>query len=789
VPTKKAAKRKRARGDDGDGDGNENEAGVGTNLLSGAPEFLRHTPCRLRTRCRVVDIIVGNDAILAVQRRQSPPICTLGGGDRGDSGTSSSASAALAMASDFYEICEYPLEPEPGVAPPAPTQLPVAADAVGNGGGGFCGSSEPSDEGGFVTYIGEDGSVLTGVADAGGEAEAGAPIDVAATQAAAVGRSSVERDGKRHRLLVMAVVLKPAPLSRFVLRGDADGLNAYLLGAGGSSTGGRDGEGAEAARLRRFAAEVMDGRRNPLHVAVSVLEAAGASDRSRRKGPVRSAAAAPTRTKATACLAALLEAPALAPVRAVLLSHTDAHGRTPLMAAVHAGEFAAAGALFDAAVALSPEAALGAARADGVAGCSLVHALVAHELSSYDIAGPHHVSQPVFECISCGIVREMCVSLGCARSCHRGHDVRYKGRAPSAYCDCREQGRCTATPPRPRAAGNHRLALLGKLATVDSLVAAKSVEGETVLFTLVTQLPSHLQFKKLGRSTSPAATADELATRSTALRTLARNWAVVKATILIGQHQPAPTVGPAAGGGKSLAEEGEMGSFVDPPMTSGGTGGGAATFAEDGSQGMHQQSSTVMLDHFCHQLLAENEPEVVALLVQTINRAVAKDARNMHVAARFVRSVVRVFAVISSGKLAVVTAHSNGSGAVGEGRSRGEAAAAAAAAVVAAAGGGGGGGGSGIEGNYSPSVPAVVQAVAVFKAFPVLAIQELAENADAIMAPVRMGFVRPHARFGSDRMYHRDTQSSSSHHPVVDPDEVGRRFPLLLVVCTHAATE
>ena len=292
---------------------------------------------------------------------------------------------------------------------------------------------------------------------------------------------------------------------------------------------------------------------------------------------------------------------------------------------------------------------------------------------------------------------------------------RYKGKAPSAYCDCMEQGLCVATPPRRRSA--ERTRLIDRLLAIKDVAVAKNSEGVTALFTLATQMPHISGFKETGTPLHPQTFDEELAERTRVLGALAQNWDVVLATLLTGHQSDA-----------------------------------SAMMAEEEEEGGNLQDNTVQLDHFTYQVVSNGSVMMVGLLIRTINQAIATDSNQTAVACRFVRSVVRVFTVLSSGD--VSDEHQKAAINVEEEDRKSKRGA--------------------TEGTYTADSPALLVCRTIFNAFPALAIQELAENADAIVSPVRIGLVRPHASFGAEQSVRGSAQTSSFsyHYPVDDPDEV-----------------
>ena len=697
------------------------------------PGFVQTNPVPIAVSCRVLDIVAGVDSVTVVQQRRQP--VTKQACESSSPGTDEYEQAIYSVvapsphASHAFMEMEEPMSALDTRA----KHLGIHKGALNSSGSQFVGTEDCT----FLTYLCSGGSLLTSISGAG--ATDRTVINVPSVAAAACGSSSVKNGDTTVKLHVLAVVVKPARLSAYVVSKDPKGLQRMLKDA--SKSGESAGVLPDEVQAS-FASEMLDGSRNPLHVAIATLAQLqrGNSSSSSSSGGggggggggrsfMSSLSSSPfhsntnERKAVLECLSILIEAPQLAALRIGLLSHVDEQGRTPLMAAVQAGEYEASLRLLIVAlnVAAGKEDALAAVLAnDAVTGSTLMHSLVAHEMTSVDFTGPNHVCQHVFECYTCGMVGDYCLSVGCARHCHRGHDVRYKGIAPTAYCDCREQGLCKAMKPRIKS--DSRRNLLLQFLSVEQLVVAKNCDTETPLFTLATQLPSLVEFFSGGKAPKQKEAADEIAERTHALRLLVQSWPAVRATLLAG-----------------LLADDSSEDNVDEN----------ADLLQD---------STVLLDHFTYRLVADGTSEIVALFVQTLIKAIADDDGNIAVVCRFVRSAVRVYTVLSSGKLE------------GTSTTAGEPQLMPGARAAAARGNGG---------VYIPDSPAMVHCLTVFAAFPALAIQELAENADAIIAPVRVGLVKAHAAFGAEntRMSLQESVSvHGGHFPVTDPDEVFSPF-------------
>ncbi|CAM4857437.1 unnamed protein product [Rotaria socialis] len=73
---------------------------------------------------------------------------------------------------------------------------------------------------------------------------------------------------------------------------------------------------------------------------------------------------------------------------------------------------------------------------------SPLYTLCTNDTCSFTWTGEEHISQAIFECKTCGLSGTLCCCSECAQTCHKGHDCRLKRTSPTAYCDCWEVCKC-----------------------------------------------------------------------------------------------------------------------------------------------------------------------------------------------------------------------------------------------------------------------------------------------------------------------------------------------------------
>lgn len=411
-------------------------------------------------------------------------------------------------------------------------------------------------------------------------------------------------------------------------------------------------------------------------------------------GPV-SADPAERRGNALAALRALCDSVALQPYLMQLLTAKDGMGQTPLMAAVAERAYRAALVLLDAIRAcpdtdeVQRSAAIFPPNAHPDHSPLLV--LCCNDTCSFTWTGQEHINQDIFECKTCGLTGSLCCCTECAKVCHKGHDCKLKRTSPTAYCDCWEKCRCKAL-----VGGNWtaRCDLLARLARDTSLATHFNSRGESILLFLVQtvgrQAVEQRQFRAGGgRGRGP------------------RKQPGSDAEVDAPDHDLEPP---------KFARRALLHLLCDWPAVEAAVMCGATGTGENDSRPASpapHQSGTTLLDKFTHALIVKCTNEMLDTLLHTLIREQQNDSipgraeRAREVARRFVRSVARIF-VIFSVEMAPGAAKKKGPLSI---------------------------------------TSSLVRCRRVFAALVALAVEELVEAADALLAPVRLGVVRPTAPF------------------------------------------
>ncbi|XP_022827528.1 E3 ubiquitin-protein ligase UBR5 isoform X2 [Spodoptera litura] len=413
-------------------------------------------------------------------------------------------------------------------------------------------------------------------------------------------------------------------------------------------------------------------------------------------GGAVSADPAERRGNALAALRVLCESPILQPFLMQLLTAKDGMGQTPLMAAVAERAYRAALVILDAIRACpdADEAQRSAAifPPNASPDHSPLLVLCCNDTCSFTWTGQEHINQDIFECKTCGLTGSLCCCTECAKVCHKGHDCKLKRTSPTAYCDCWEKCRCKAL-----VGGNWtaRCDLLARLARDTSLATHFNSRGESILLFLVQtvgrQAVEQRQFRAGGgRGRGPRKQPGSDAEVDAPDHDLEPPKFARRALLHLLGDWPAVEAAVMCG---SSGASGESESRPSSPAPS--------------------QSGTTLLDKFTHALIVKCTNEMLDTLLHTLIREQQNDTvpgraeRAREVARRFVRSVARIF-VIFSVEMAPGAAKKKGPLSI---------------------------------------TSSLVRCRRVFAALVALAVEELVEAADALLAPVRLGVVRPTAPF------------------------------------------
>ncbi|KAG1657525.1 E3 ubiquitin-protein ligase UBR5 [Nymphon striatum] len=408
----------------------------------------------------------------------------------------------------------------------------------------------------------------------------------------------------------------------------------------------------------------------------------------------------------------ICESPVFAPFMKDLLTERDGHGSTPFMLAISGRAYPAAMIILDTSQSIAKHATGSNNEAyktllmsmlypqGGGADNSPLHVLCCNDTCSFTWTGAEHINQDIFECRTCGLTGSLCCCTECARVCHKGHDCKLKRTSPTAYCDCWEKCKCKALISGHQDA---RSQLLNRLISDTDFVTLPNSRGENILLFLVQTVGRQQIEQRQYRSSRvrnaapsrkvPASDVDvEMPEHDLepprfsrrALEILMRDWNAVKSMLMSGYNPSS-----------------ERQAF---------SSGYNANFLED-QMYLNFQSGTAHLDKFTHCLLVKCSMEMLDFLLSTI----IKELQNVTVpgrkqsakivAQRFVRSVARIFVVLNI----EMTPNCSRKKSVN-----------------------------------NASQP-IVKCKKVFQSLIHVAIEELCEIADSLIAPVRLGVARPTA--------------------------------------------
>lgn len=351
---------------------------------------------------------------------------------------------------------------------------------------------------------------------------------------------------------------------------------------------------------------------------------------------------------------------------------------------------------------------------------SPLYVLCCNDTCSFTWTGADHINQDIFECRTCGLTGSLCCCTECAKVCHKGHDCKLKKTSPTAYCDCWEKCKCKAL-----IAGNQakRFDLLCKLMAETDLVTRVNSRGESILLFLIQtvgrQIQEQRQYRASTRVRSSSSARKALDQNETempehdlepprfardAFDKLLSDWASVRAMIMTGADQE-----------QAVKAQNMSQVFYED--------------VENQSAHLQAQTGTTLLDKFTHSLFVRVNSDPLDILLTTLVRELQNETipgrieEAQIVARRFVRSVCRVFVIFS------------------------------------------------VERAHNPDKQRTTTATArhiqsyrrVFNALLKFAVEELVEIGDALIAPVRMGVVRPTMPF---------SLSSASIDPLSNADDL-----------------
>ncbi|XP_041104642.1 E3 ubiquitin-protein ligase UBR5 isoform X5 [Polyodon spathula] len=400
----------------------------------------------------------------------------------------------------------------------------------------------------------------------------------------------------------------------------------------------------------------------------------------------------------------------LRPYLRELLSAKDARGMTPFMLAVSGRAYPAAITILEAAQKIAKGETTSSEKEDALftemicppgtnPDDSPLYVLCCNDTCSFTWTGAEHINQDIFECRTCGLLESLCCCTECARVCHKGHDCKLKRTSPTAYCDCWEKCKCKTLIAGQKSA---RLDLLYRLLTTTNLVTVPNSRGEHLLLFLVQtvarQTVEHCQYRppriredrnrkaaNAEDSDMPDHDLEPPRFAQLALERVLQDWNALKSMIMFGSQENKDLLSASSKIGHLLPEEQVY---------------------------LNQQNGTIRLDCFTHCLIVKCTSDI--LLLDTLLGTLVKELQNkytpgrreeaIHVTMRFLRSVARVFVILS-----VEMASSKK------------------------------------KNNFIPQP--IGKCKRVFQALLPYAVEELCNVAESLIVPVRMGIARPTAPF------------------------------------------
>ena len=418
------------------------------------------------------------------------------------------------------------------------------------------------------------------------------------------------------------------------------------------------------------------------------------------------------RSNALAALKSICDSPVFLPHLELMFAMQDAQGNTPFMASVANRAYPAALVLFDAAKKVARESSndeetqkktlMSMIFPEGSpADNSPLHVICCNDTCSFTWTGAEHINQDIFECRTCGLTDSLCCCTECARVCHKGHDCKLKRTSPTAYCDCWEKCRCKST------VGGHqgaRFDVLARLVSETGLVGHPNGRDENILLFLVQtvgrQLVEQRQYRPTRSRKSAAMAVAQAASRKTPSSDMQPEMP---------EHDLEPPRFSRRALECLLSDWNALKSMILTGQKGDQTVYRTNPVYEDQAF-LSSQSGTALLDKFTHCLLVKCSSDMLDVLLTTIINKIqmhSDQGEAKYVAKRFVRSVTRVFVVF------------NVEMAPGQTKKK----------------------------SVQSAAQPLQRCKRVFQALINIAVEELCETANALLAPVRYGLARPTAPF------------------------------------------
>lgn len=157
------------------------------------------------------------------------------------------------------------------------------------------------------------------------------------------------------------------------------------------------------------------------------------------------------------CLNVLLGHPVIAPYTSELLKAKDAFGRTPFMYAIFRRAYKQAAAISEKILGLvsselegtdpTAEESHNAFKKyifpeNSPRDFNPLYVLCCNDTCSFTWTKKQHIKQDIYECKTCNLTESLCCCTECAQTCHVGHECVLKKTSPTAYCDCSNSCQC-----------------------------------------------------------------------------------------------------------------------------------------------------------------------------------------------------------------------------------------------------------------------------------------------------------------------------------------------------------
>ncbi|KAH8852577.1 E3 ubiquitin-protein ligase [Schistosoma japonicum] len=256
-----------------------------------------------------------------------------------------------------------------------------------------------------------------------------------------------------------------------------------------------------------------------------------------------------------------------------------------------------------------------------------------NDTCSFTWTGPDHIRQDIFECRTCGLMDSLCCCTECARVCHKGHDCRLKRTSPTAYCDCWEKCCCQSLISGFQAP---RHELFYRLLSETKLIYLRNARGEHLLLYLAKCMERQTREQRQHRPSRRRLTSTTSRTNPscnppvTSASNATSNWESNNGAQSAGPEEPDHDLEPPRFARDAFELVLDCPVAVYSMLTLDNNSGLLHTddlhqkngFVNEDQVFLLSQGGTNQLDDFVFTLICKCPPELTDILLSTLNRSI-----------------------------------------------------------------------------------------------------------------------------------------------------------------------